>query len=103
MLDVDVIGSRCGPTCIDLQDRRGVIFEQRGRAELRVSKLQENRPKVLGDLGGMNGGKKFGSVELVDTVDCILDLYAKGPPQNIKTRPVIERRVTRSVACAAST
>ncbi len=43
------------------------------------------------------------SVELVETVDCTFDLYAIGPPHNMNARPVIERRVLRSVACAAST
>ena len=60
MLDVDVTGTRRGPAGIDHQDCRGVILEQRGRTELRISKLREDRPKVLGNLGSMNGGKKFG-------------------------------------------
>jgi hypothetical protein len=60
MLNVDVTGTRCGMIRIDHQDRCGVILEQRGRTELRVSKLQENGLKVLGDLGSMYGGEEFG-------------------------------------------
>jgi hypothetical protein len=56
MLNVNVTGTWCGTIRIDHQDRRGVIFEQCGWTELRVSKLQQNRLKVLGNLGGMNGG-----------------------------------------------
>ena len=43
------------------------------------------------------------SVELVETVDCTFDLYAMGPPHNMKDSPVMERLVVRSVAWAAST
>lgn len=44
--------------------------------------------------------RSFSLVELVETVDWILGLYAKGPPPNVETRPVIERRVVKLVACA---
>ncbi len=60
MLDVNVTGTRCGTIRVNHQDCCGVILEQRGRTELRVSKLQENRSKVLDNLGGMNGGEEFG-------------------------------------------
>ncbi len=60
MLDVDVTGTRCGTIRVNHQDRGCIILKQRGRTELWVSKLQENRAKVLGDFGGMNGGEEFG-------------------------------------------
>ena len=60
VLDVNVTGTRCGTICVNHQDRGCIVLEQRGRTELWVSKLQENRAKVLGDLGGMNGGEEFG-------------------------------------------
>jgi hypothetical protein len=60
MLDVDMTGTWCGAICIDHQDCRGVIFEQGGRTKLWVPKLEEDRPKVFSNLGGMDGGKEFG-------------------------------------------
>ena len=60
MLDVDMTSTWCGAICIDHQDSRGVIFKQSGRTKLWVPKLEEDRPKVFGNLGGMDSGEEFG-------------------------------------------
>jgi hypothetical protein len=54
--------------------------------------------RYLAILAACTAAMNSASVELVETVDWILDLYAMGPPQNMKTRPVIDRQVMRSVA-----
>ena len=44
MLDVNVTSTRCGTIRIDHQNGRGVVFEQRGRTKLRVTKLRKDGP-----------------------------------------------------------
>jgi hypothetical protein len=39
------------------------------------------------------------SVELVETVDWILDLYASGPPTSMNVSPVTDRQVCRQPQC----
>ena len=57
----------------------------------------------LAILAAWKAARNSASVKLVDTVDWIFDLLAMGPPQNIKTIPVTEQRVIRSVAQSALT
>jgi len=42
------------------------------------------------------------SVELVAVMDCVLHQYEMAPPHGRKAYPVVDRRLRRSLACAAS-
>ena len=54
-------------------------------------------------LPASKAAKNSDSVELQAVSDCVFDLQKTAPPQKVKTRPVVERRRQRSLACAAST
>ncbi|KAI2504065.1 hypothetical protein MHU86_10347 [Fragilaria crotonensis] len=92
VLNINVSRAWSWSARIDHQNRSLIVLIQDRRPGLFVIQLMEDGPQVLGDLGGLTAAINSASVELVETVDWTFDLYAIGPPQSMKARPVIERR-----------
>ncbi len=97
-LDVDVTRPGSRATSVDREDCGSVVFVQGGSSDWGYPSSESMERRYLAILAACTAAINSASVELVETVDWILDLYAMGPPQNMKTRPVIDRRVMRSEA-----
>lgn len=90
-------------TCFDHTDGGSIILIKHCRSVLRVPQFWKHGTKILCNLGSVNSSNELGFSGTCCDRWLYFGCVGYESPTNMKTRPVMEQRVTRSMAWATLT